>query len=847
MQLAVLLSSDSGVSPVVTIACDPWCAKSGVASWHIKCTWGLCRGCSDCPTKLLPPTAAAAGSPSEPKQSAANRIESAAGLADFLILTYPRSGSTWLMEQLGLNACVATTQAEPLTEFIRKDRTHHAWALNSLSGAAGTTSRTNELLEQSADYNAQVQTDLKAAYEQLAGRAHGAQRVCSRAARGFKVMLKLLPGGSKGSNHGVDAALAVARARNASVVHFMRKSAVRQKLSLLKMGATGIVHKTGKPGEAAHDQPFSYQITPEQLARSVLHELNLEAIHVTAIRRRLPAAQVMTIFYEDLLRQAEGSTWADLLRHLNADERRKAKDGQVLLRSSSTLHTCSELYPQYPATEAILLSAYDRLPEEQQRVLSFAIQDCNHGMQADKVAPAEVAEAGSSSKGAGLLANLTNSHTSSKPDVPVAPVAARVAARAAARAVARAAARLGAGHGTVAAPPDKVSSKMGLSRSSSALAAAGARSGPQLAAVVTVFAHNAARQLPGGFICSALGALATGCDALLQGGAASCTRLVITNNLSAASTRALSSCGASVRDMACTDEPLHLRWGALDLDYSGLDATKLKFAVLGLREFDGVLLLDWDMFLLGAQSWQPRKQPWLFQHNSKSNTASPVNAGLFGVQPSLQRELRVLALLQQTFSEVDGWGGPYSNQLLDVLRGFRRPSMGGLDCLPRHGSPARIQSIIAKRQARHPSWSPAQNASEAAAFCFISAEVDQGLLVHMLAAEEAFDGAFLTHTHPGTHFYVPRVHFSGLGRAPKPMAATSPAAWAKLSVEYKKNKRYAAIVDKFWTIWRDKVDPLLELDGPACHGMCQKEMGWANEQWRVLQQEYGMQASVGSA
>ena len=173
--------------------------------------------------------------------------------------------------------------------------------------------------------------------------------------------------------------------------------------------------------------------------------------------------------------------------------------------------------------------------------------------------------------------------------------------------------------------------------------------------------------------------------------------------------------------------------------------------------------------------------------------------------------------------------------------------MGGLDCLPRHGSPARIQSIIAKRQARHPSWSPAQNASEAAAFCFIGAETDQGLLVHMLAAEEAFDGAFLTHTHPGTQFYVPRVHFSGLGRAPKPMAATSPAAWAKLSVEYKKNKRYAAIVDKFWTIWRDKVDPLLELDGPACHGMCQKEMGWANEQWRVLQQEYGMQASVGSA
>ena len=79
------------------------------------------------------------------------------------------------------------------------------------------------------------------------------------------------------------------------------------------------------------------------------------------------------------------------------------------------------------------------------------------------------------------------------------------------------------------------------------------------------------------------------------------------------------------------------------------------------------------------------------------------------------------------------------------------------------------------------------------------------------------------------------------------MAATSPAAWVKLSVEYKKNRRYADKVDKFWTIWQDKVDPLLKRDGPACHGMCQKEMGWASEQWHVLQQEYGRQGSVDSA
>ena len=72
----------------------------------------------------------------------------------------------------------------------------------------------------------------------------------------------------------------------------------------------------------------------------------------------------------------------------------------------------------------------------------------------------------------------------------------------------------------------------------------------------------------------------------------------------------------------------------------------------------------------------------------------------------------------------------------------------------------------------------------------------------MLAAEEGFGGGFLTHTHPWTQFSaVRRVHFSGGGRAPKPMAATSPAKWAKLSVEYKKNKRYADLVDKFWTIW----------------------------------------------
>ena len=112
-------------------------------------------------------------------------------------------------------------------------------------------------------------------------------------------------------------------------------------------------------------------------------------MHVTAIRRRLPAAQVMPIFYEDLLRQAEGSTWAGLLRHLNVDERRKAHDGQVLLRSSSTLHTCSELYPQYPATEAILLAAYGQLPEGQQRVLSFAIQDCQRGVQTGNEAAAK--------------------------------------------------------------------------------------------------------------------------------------------------------------------------------------------------------------------------------------------------------------------------------------------------------------------------------------------------------------------------------------------------------------------------------------------------------------------------
>ena len=379
--------------------------------------------------------------------------------------------------------------------------------------------------------------------------------------------------------------------------------------------------------------------------------------------------------------------------------------------------------------------------------------------------------------------------------------------------------------------------------------------GPRLAAAVTVFAPNAAGQLPGGFICSALGALATGCDALLQGGAASCTRLAITRNLSAASTRALSSCGASVRDIARADEPLHLRWGAaaLELDLSGrlgpsnswdrrILGLKLKFAILGLREFEGVLLLDWDIFLLGAQSWQPRKQPWMFQRNGQTvkHFFSPVNAGLFGVQPSLQRELRVLALLQRTFSQVDGWGGPYAEELLDVLRGYRpRPGLDGLGCLPRHGSPAQNQTIIAERQARHPSWSPARNVGKAIAWCFNAAESDQGLLVHMLAAEEGFGGGFLSHTHPGTQFSVPRVHFTytGGGRAPKPMAATSPSAWAKLSVEYKENIRYADVVDKFWTIWQDKVDPLLKLDGLACHGMCQKEMGWANEQWHVLQQD----------
>ena len=369
-----------------------------------------------------------------------------------------------------------------------------------------------------------------------------------------------------------------------------------------------------------------------------------------------------------------------------------------------------------------------------------------------------------------------------------------------------------------------------------ATAHAGTHAGPRLAAAVTAFARDEAGHVPGGFICSALGVLATGCDALLQGGAASCTRLVITRNLSAPSTRAFSSCGASVRDIARADEPLHLRWGALDLLYSGLDATKLKFAVLGLREFEGVLLLDWDMFLLGAQSWQPRKQPWMFQRTDSNNTQSPVNAGLFGVQPSLQRELRLLALLQQTtFSEVDGWGGPYAEELLDVLRGYRERDYD-LDCLPRHASPASIQTIIAKRQARHPSWSPARNASEALAWCFHGAEMDQGLLVHMLAAEVGFAGGFLSHTHPGTQFSVPRVHLIGLGGAPKPMAATSPSAWTKLSVEYKKNRRYADKVDHFWTIWQDKVDPLLKLDGPACHGMCKKEMGWANGQWHALQQ-----------
>ena len=114
-----------------------------------------------------------------------------------------------------------------------------------------------------------------------------------------------------------------------------------------------------------------------------------------------------------------------------------------------------------------------------------------------------------------------------------------------------------------------------------------------------------------------------------------------------------------------------------------------------------MLLLDWDMFLLGAQSWQPRKQPWMFQRTDSNNTQSPVNAGLLGVQPSLQRELRLLALLQQTtFSEVDGWGGPYAEELLDVLRGYRERDYD-LDCVPLHASPASIQTIIAKRQARY--------------------------------------------------------------------------------------------------------------------------------------------------
>lgn len=179
--------------------------------------------------------------------------------------------------------------------------------------------------------------------------------------------------------------LADALARNASVVHLIRGSTVRKALSHRKMTLTGIAHtrNTGN-GTAAIDAteatsaPFDYNIAPGELAHQVLESIKRDYDHKHMIKGVLSAERTLTLYYEDLLRQTPGSTWADITRHLGVKQMRwkAGAPAETLQRSTAALKSCADLYPPYNVTEEALERAYEALPVEQQSMLAYALADC---------------------------------------------------------------------------------------------------------------------------------------------------------------------------------------------------------------------------------------------------------------------------------------------------------------------------------------------------------------------------------------------------------------------------------------------------------------------------------------
>lgn len=319
-----------------------------------------------------------------------------------------------------------------------------------------------------------------------------------------------------------------------------------------------------------------------------------------------------------------------------------------------------------------------------------------------------------------------------------------------------------------------------------------AMAGLRLAAAVSMSSRRPGNDLPPGLLCSALASLVSSQQALLAGGATHCDKLLLTVNMTAANrafVNAASGRRVIILDVADKRSGLSRIWTRIPphlLPYS------LKLAVIGLAQYDGVLVTDADAFFISRQPWDPRVQPWLYDRTGPANTYSPLNAGRFAVRPSPQREATLLAALRRRFSATSGWGGNYSEGLRDIVRAYRRP--------------------VVQRCSENTSW------------CFIGADIDQGLLVHLLASEEHFGAGFLLNS---SRFAFDRnfVHFTPM--SPKPLEAIAPTAYARAAVQCKQDSTFASKFDRFWRLWKMRLGPLLAQSSPACPN----EARWALERW----------------
>lgn len=300
---------------------------------------------------------------------------------NFLVLTYGRAGSTWFMEQLARYNCVATVTAEPLTVL-------QGWIPTKV---APMTLWQNWTHSQSAE---RVLHDLDSAFSTAPWELHrdgacrkppcrippprklcsGEPSCCSRASRGMKVMLPLLP-----PRGGADALLSAAVERRWQVLHLIRASVIRRAISVQRMQITGVHHtKAQKESAAGTGKIDRIQVSPEALAGLTMDYVAMITRHRRAIRDAIPEARTLELFYEDVLMQRPGNRWRDILDFLAfAPRQPTAHQARELLQiSPTTLVACERLVEQYDVLERLLREQLRSLKDDQQAILTYALSEC---------------------------------------------------------------------------------------------------------------------------------------------------------------------------------------------------------------------------------------------------------------------------------------------------------------------------------------------------------------------------------------------------------------------------------------------------------------------------------------